>query len=170
MSDLAVTALGADRPGIVATIAEVLADHASNVTEATMTRLAGHVAVVLHVTTSDTPEDLQQALHDATEPLGIRVSVAPAISRDAAPLATHLLSVYGPDQPGLLADVTRAVADSGATIIDLASQLVADDQPATWAMSAEVVAPRDPGRLAADLDATCTRLGLEHTLRDLDHG
>ncbi|MBY5161220.1 glycine cleavage system protein R [Salsipaludibacter albus] len=167
MADVAVTALGTDRPGIVAAIAEVLRDHGSNVSEATMTTLAGHVAVVFQVRTPDTPEALQADLDTATAPLGISVSVAPASGRGPTPPATHLLSVYGPDQPGLLAEVTRAVADSGATIIGFDSQVLADEEPSTWAMSAEVVAPREPGRLGGDLDDACERLGLDHGLTEL---
>lgn len=167
MADVAVTALGTDRPGIVAAIAEVLRDHGSNVSEATMTTLAGHVAVVFQVRTPDTPEALQADLDTATAPLGISISVAPASGRGPTPHATHLLSVYGPDQPGLLAEVTRAVADSGATIIGFESQVLADEEPSTWALSAEVVAPREPDRLGGDLADACERLGLDHGLTEL---
>lgn len=168
MADVAVTALGADRPGIVATIAEVLRDHGSNVTRATMTTLAGHVAVVLQVDTDDELEDLQDALEAAAEELDLTVSVDPAAAHGEATPATHLLSVYGTDQQGLLARVTRALADCGATIIDLVSQLVVDSGTTTWAMSAELVAPRDHDRLAADLAAACDELGVEHSLTALD--
>lgn len=167
MADVAVTALGADRPGIVATIAEVVRAHGGSVSRATMTRLAGHVAIVFQVRSDETPDDLRADLAAATAPLGITVSVAAAVQHGPSPLATHLLSVYGPDEPGLLAQVTRAVADSGGTIIDLEAQIV-EDEPATWAMSAEVVAPHDAARLGDQLAAACDDLGLEHRLTALD--
>ncbi len=167
MADVAVTALGTDRPGIVAAIAEVLRDHGSSVTQATMTTLAGHVAVVLQARTEDTPDELQAALGPATAPLGVFVAVAPASGRGPTPPATHLLSVVGRDQPGLLAEVTRAVADSGATIIDLDSQVLADDEAPTWAMSAEVVAPHVPDHLDDDIADVCERLDLDYSLTEL---
>lgn len=169
MTHLAVTAMGPDRPGIIAALAEVLHDHEANIADATMTALSGHVAIVLQVATARPADDLAAALRAAVEGVGVTIGVGSATEEGPPPPATHLLSVYGTDQPGLLAAVTRALADGGASIIDLTSQVVGDDGPPTYAMSIELVGPDDDTELAAALDAACGRIGVEHRLRTVAH-
>ncbi len=165
MTDLVVTAMGPDRPGIIAALAEVLHGHDANIADATMTALSGHVAIVLQVSSPRSPADLEAALEAAVAGLGLSIGVGPATIVGPPPPATHLLSVYGADQPGLLAAVTRALADGGATVVDLTSQLLDDEGPPTYAMSIELVAPDDDGGLEAALAAACDRLGVDHQLR-----
>lgn len=164
MAELAVTALGADRPGIVAVLAETLHQRGANVEDVGMTTLEGHFAVLLQVDVDDEPADLETALHQACTDLGVVVAVRPAVT-SPLPVATHLLSVFGHDQPGLLATVTRAVADTGATIVDLAGRTLPENDDATYALSLELVVPPDHPELADHLADACDRLGVDHTLR-----
>ncbi len=165
MTDLAVTAMGPDRPGIIAALAEVLHDQDANIADAMMTALSGHVAIVLQVSSPRSPEDLEAALESGVTGLGLSIGVGPATVDGPPPPATHLLSVYGADKPGLLAVVTRALADGDATVVDLTSQRLDDEDPPTYAMSIELVAPDDDGGLEAALATACERLGVDHQLR-----
>ncbi|HEX9888825.1 MAG TPA: ACT domain-containing protein, partial [Nitriliruptorales bacterium] len=61
MHELAVTAMGADRPGIVATVAEVLRDRGGNLEDSAMTILGGHFSMMLLVATEDDPDALREA-------------------------------------------------------------------------------------------------------------
>jgi glycine cleavage system transcriptional repressor len=166
--DLAVTAMGPDRPGLVAALAEVVRDHGANVGDVAMTALSGHVAIVLQVRTDRDVADLADALGRATGDLDLAVTVRPATDDGPPPPPTHLLSVYGEDHPGLLAGVTRVLADAGATIVDLTSRLLDDDDPPTWAVSIELVADREDADLAQRLIAACDDLQVEHQLRRID--
>ena len=47
MHELAITVIGPDRTGIVADVAEALAEVGANLTDSTMTRLRGHFAMTL---------------------------------------------------------------------------------------------------------------------------
>ena len=47
MPHVAVTALGADRPGIVAAVTGVLMRHGGNLEDSAMTNLGGHFAMML---------------------------------------------------------------------------------------------------------------------------
>ncbi len=166
MTELAVTALGADRPGIVAVLAEALLARGGNVEDVGMTTLEGHFAVLMQVDIDDDPVELEAALHRAGQGLGVLVAVRPAVTRPL-PTATHLLSVYGHDQPGLLAAVTRAVADTGATIVDLEGRALPEEGPSTYALSLELVVPADHPELAEHLAEACRRLDVDHTLHEL---
>jgi len=165
--DLAVTAVGRDQPGIVAAVTEVLHERGGNLEDSAMTILGGHFAIVMLVATEDSEEALRDALTAATERLGLTISVsrADADRVDAEP--THLLSVYGSDRPGLVAGVTAAIAEVGASITDLETQVIAGEDTAVYAMVIEVVAT-DPEALASRVGEVCRELGVDHTLRTIE--
>ncbi|HSK23239.1 MAG TPA: ACT domain-containing protein [Egicoccus sp.] len=166
MAELAVTAVGADRPGIVAAVAKVLHERGGNVEDSAMTILGGHFAIVLIVATDDEPDALRGALEEATGPLGLAISVSRAEGERRPHEPTHLLSVYGADRPGIVAGVTAALADLGANITDLETQVIGSDEP-VYAMVIEVVADDEPA-LDARLTAVCEELGVDHTLRTIE--
>lgn len=167
MHELAVTAIGADRPGIVAAVARVLHQRGGNLEDSAMTILGGHFAIVLLVATDDDPDELRDALASATGPLGLTISVsrAEALRRETEP--THLLSVYGADKPGIVAGVTGALADAGANVIDLETQVIGADAEPVYAMLLEL-ATDAPEAVASTVAEVCATLGVDHTLRAVD--
>lgn len=170
MSELAVTAFGADRPGIVAAVAEVLKDRGGNVEDSAMTILGGHFAIMLLVDSDDSPADLQGALEAATADLGLTISVSDAGAGHDAAAPTHVLSVYGGDKPGILAGVSRALADVGANVTDLDTRLLSADSDApVYAMVVELsLGSASEGDVEAAVARVADDLGVDHTLRTLD--
>ena len=166
MAELAVTAVGADRPGIVAAVAKVLHERGGNVEDSAMTILGGHFAIVLIVATDDDPDALRAALEQGTGPLELVISVSRAEGERRPHEPTHLLSVYGADRPGIVAGVTAALADLGANITDLETQVIGRDEP-VYAMVIEVVAD-DEAALEDRLTSVCEELGVDHTLRTIE--
>jgi glycine cleavage system transcriptional repressor len=169
LHELAVTAVGADRPGIVAAVAEVLHDVGGNVEDSAMTILGGHFAIVLLVSSPVAAEELRASLAPVADRLGLTVSVSGAAGQSTGAEATHLLSVYGADKPGILAGVTRALADEGANITDLETRVLSAGSDPVYAMVVElVVGAGGEGALAAALDEVCETLGVDHTLRTIE--
>jgi glycine cleavage system transcriptional repressor len=164
--ELAVTAIGADRPGIVAAVAKVLHERGGNLEDSAMTILGGHFAIVLLVATEDEPQTLGDALRDATSELGLTISVTVADAERRPAEATHLLSVYGADKPGIVAGVTAALAAAGANVTDLETQVIGDEDP-VYAMVIELIAADDDA-LRSRLDVACEDLGVDHTLRAIE--
>lgn len=167
MAELAVTAVGADRPGIVAAVAQVLTERGGNVEDSAMTILGGHFAIVLIVASDDEPSELRDALQAATGELGLTFSVSRADGTRGPVEPTHLLSVYGADKPGILSGVTAALAAQDANVTDLETRVLGADTEPVYAMVVEVVAA-DGEALAAALEATCEQLGVDHTLRPIE--
>jgi len=167
VQELAVTAIGADRPGIVAAVARVLHERGGNLEDSAMTILGGHFAIVLLVRSEDQPPTLQAALEAATEHLGLTVHVTPAGDRTSSLAATHLLSVYGTDKPGIVAGVTSAIAEVGASIVDLGTQVIGEGADAVYAMVIEVQSD-DEAALEAAVGAACDQLEVDHSIRTLD--
>jgi glycine cleavage system transcriptional repressor len=165
--ELAVTAIGADRPGIVAAVARVLHERGGNLEDSAMTILGGHFAIVLLVATDDEPDQLRTALTEATVGFGLTVSVTRADAARQLPNPTHLLSVYGADRPGIVAGVTAALAERGVHITDMETQVIGGEDEPVYAMVAELEADDDDA-LAGALDRVCDELGVDHTLRAIE--
>jgi len=165
MTHMALTAVGTDRPGIVAALTGALYDLGCNIEDADSSVLRGVFAVTLVVAAPSElqPPALERAAGSALGPIGATVSVR-EITDDAAPLAhaTHRMRAHGADRPGIVALLSRLLADRGINMTSFSSH--ADDaDPPIATLEAEVHVPPDvdAAELAADLIETATDLGLE---------
>lgn len=167
MGSFAIAAVGADRPGIIAALTRVIADAGGNLEDGSMTVLSGHFAIMLLTEIDADPAALEASLHDATARFGLTVTVREVGPADRPPPPTHLLSVYGTDRPGIVAEVSQALAAMGINITDLTTRVI-DGERAVYAMALEIA-------LADDMDADAVRdavardvAGVEVTLNPID--
>ena len=164
MPTLAVSAVGLDRPGIIAAVAERLAAHGANVTDSRMAILRGHFAMTLIVEGAEA-----EALSADLDELGTLESWSVAEVADAAGTRsqpTAVVSVHGADHPGILAAVTRVLADAGVNVCDLQTRLARD----LYAMVIDVAVPDELAldELDARLQAAAGEQGVRLTLRAVD--
>jgi glycine cleavage system transcriptional repressor len=142
----AVSGVGLDRPGIIAAVAERLVAHGVNVTDSEMAILRGHFAMMLLVTGPDAldADALAQELADAGAALGMDTLTLREVSaaHAASAVPSWVVSVHGADHPGILAAVTRALADADVNVCDLHTRVVgeADGRP-LYVMLMEVAPP-----------------------------
>jgi glycine cleavage system transcriptional repressor len=171
--DYAVTAIGRDRPGIVAAISAALLEQDCNLEDSHMSILRGHFAVMLIVRASKgaDPEALAARLDGVREELGLEALTVEPVDELAVPRAqaTHLLSVYGADRPGIVAGVTAALAALGVNITDLSTRLAGAADSPIYAMLVEI----DLGDAAAadverSLEAAEGLGDIEVSLRELE--
>lgn len=154
MGELAVTAIGADRPGIIARVTGVLRDRGGNLEDSTMTILGGQFAIMLLVTIDADPGALEAALAEATADLGLFVTVREVgQGHDSAP-PTHVLSAYGSDRPGIVHGLAVRLAEQGVNVTDLTTRLLEGERP-VYAVMMEISLPdgQDGDSLAAALAA-----------------
>jgi glycine cleavage system transcriptional repressor len=161
---LAVSAVGLDRPGIIAGVAERLAAHGANVTDSRMAILRGHFAMTLVVEGAQAAAlQADLAALDTLESFSV-TEVAEAAGARSEP--TAVVSVHGADHPGILAAVTRALAAADVNVCDLQTRLAGE----LYAMVIDVAVP--PGLALAELDArlqaAATEQGVRLTLRPAD--
>lgn len=171
MPHVAVTAVGVDRPGIVAAVTGVLLDHGGNLEDTAMTRLGGHFAMVLVV---EVPGDedaiaLEGALAEETKLFGLTVTVRPIEeveggADDGAPWA---VTVHGADRPGIVHRVTSLLAAHRANIVDLATHQLTTDAGTGYVVLLSVLLPTtaDAAALESALDALAADLGVDVHLR-----
>lgn len=149
MAELAVTAIGADRPGIIARVTGVLHEHGGNLEDSSMTILRGQFAIMLLVSTDAEPRELEAALAAATDDLGLVVTVREIGPGTASVPPSHVLSVYGSDRPGIVHAVATRLADHGVNVTDLTTRLLQGERP-VYAMMMEISLPagQEPEALA----------------------
>jgi glycine cleavage system transcriptional repressor len=161
MSQLAVTVIGPDRPGIIADVTEALAQTGVNLEDSTMTLLRGHFAMM--IVCSGPLDEVREVLEPLRGELVITVrQVGPEQAH--APIGPpYILSVHGADRPGIVSAVTRMVASVGGTVTDLTTRLVGS----LYVLTAEVEIPpsADLEMLQRALEITAEELGVGVTLR-----
>jgi glycine cleavage system transcriptional repressor len=169
---LAVSAIGRDRPGIVAAVTGVLLRHGVNVEDTQMTILRGHFTMMLFLAA---PDELDPATleRDLAQPeTGLEeLSVAELAEFGPGPEPTHTVTVYGADHPGIVHAASSALAEREIDITDLNSRLVdEDDGQALYVLMMEVALPAgaSAGELDAALDEVASREGVEVTLHELE--
>lgn len=175
MSHLAVMAVGRDRPGIVAAVSEVLLRHGLNIEDSRMTILGGHFATMLIVAGPDPIDEraLGSDLLEAARGVGLEWIDAKPIA-DVAPAAaeaTHVVTVYGIDHPGIVHGVAAALGDRDVNITDLTTRVVpGEEDEAVYVMMLEVALPRRMrvGALEQALAAVGAEQGVEVTIRPLE--
>ena len=169
MSHFAVTAVGADRPGIVAAVTRAFVDHGCNLEDSSMTILRGQFAMMLVV---DAPagvgiDELEAALAAPAAELDLVVTVRPAADEPVEPAegpetGPWTVSVYGADHPGIVHGVTSLLAGRSVNIVDLSTRVVGTPESPVYTMVLEVTLPpgEDPRELERALEATAGELGV----------
>ncbi len=175
MPQLALSAVGRDRPGIVAATTAVLLRHSVNVEDSRMSILRGHFAMtlILGVPEGGDRKSLKADLDVVAADLGLEALALSAVEplAEAAPEPTHLLSIYGVDHPGIVHHATRVLAEHRVNITDLETRLVeGDGEPSLYALLIEVAVPGDVD--AGDVDRSLSEIAasevVEVSLRELD--
>jgi glycine cleavage system transcriptional repressor len=162
MHEYAITVIGRDRPGIIADVSSVLAGLGLNLTDSTMTRLRGHFAMTLVCAGEVPSNEVESALAPLSAELIVSVSQV-VTDGPVAPTGGHyLLRLHGADRLGIVAAVTRLLADVGGNITDLTTRLA----DGLYLLVAEVDLPTtvDIDELTAQVRRLATDLGVEASL------
>jgi glycine cleavage system regulatory protein len=155
---LVLTVIGSDRPGLVELVARIIASHGGNWLESRMSRLGGEFAGIIRV---EIPAAAESAL---SQDLGALISQGltvvcrsggiepPAARRFAA------LDLVGHDRPGIVRDISQALARAGANVEDLTTSC--ESAP----MSGE---PLFKAAIKISLPDTCDASGIRRELEQI---
>ena len=168
-----VTALGKDRPGIVAGVTKILYKLGCNLEDSAMTRLEGEFTVMLIF--SGPAKLTQQALCQAFTPIERQLKLVvhlkplskPETSAPRKAGGAYSISVYGTDRSGIVFRVAEALAQIGINITDVHTHRSAGAGPALYLMLLEVEVPTkmSPETLEQRLKRLGKTLGVEVSLR-----
>jgi len=122
-TSLVLTILGQDRPGLVDSLAQVVAEHGGNWVESRMAHLAGQFAGILRVEVDpQQAEPLTAALKNLAG-AGLEAVVRP----DRAPpidvkQPLVQLSLVGQDRPGIIREISHVLAAHGVNVEELSTE------------------------------------------------
>ena len=121
---LVMTIIGEDRPGLVDSVASLVAAHDGNWLESRMSRLGGHFAGILR---AEVPKDKEAALLQALKKLeadGLHVVVHPGKTPAAVKRPLSVLEIIGQDRPGIIRDISHTLAGYGVNVEELHTECV----------------------------------------------
>lgn len=121
---LVMTIIGPDRTGLVESVARAVAAHGGNWLESRMCRLGGEFAGILRI---EVPAEQKAPLLEALQKIaGLKVAVHAGETRAAAPAEARLvrLEIVGHDRPGIVREITAALARAGVNVEEFSSELV----------------------------------------------
>ena len=165
------SAVGRDRPGIVADLAQLIFDCEANLEDSRMTILGNEFAAILLC--SGSSPDLERQLSDGARRLEwehrLTIFLRPLEGEPRPPVpapGTHLMRIEteGSDRAGIVACICRTLADQRVNIADLRSQSFAS--PSGSAIYRMTILAEVPNSLAAPelskaLDEAGGRIGVE---------
>ncbi len=160
---LVLTVSGPDRPGLVEALSQAVANHRGSWLESRMARLAGHFAGVLRVSVPEAQVDALTRALQSLELDGLQVSVARSELEPPASDARALrLEILGSDRPGIVHDISRALADRDINVDELRTEIMSAP------MSGELLFLANAElQIPVDLDLDLLRKDLEALAHEL---
>lgn len=138
MTSLVLTIIAPDKPGLVELLSQTIASHQGNWQESSMSRLAGKFAGILIVTI---PEDQTESLISALsllEAQGLNI-IAERTQEPEQEKSYNSITVelIGHDKPGIVKEISQALANHKVNIERLSTELVSASMSADELFKAE---------------------------------
>ncbi len=159
------SAIGKDRPGIVADVSEMIYECGGNIEDSNMSLLRNHFALLLLFSTER--EEVNQKLSSGLKRLewekSLTVFYSPITFEEAYPKVKEQrdpfkITTSGVDHAGIVFKVCRLLADCGINIVDMETQRV---------LSAESGTPLFEMDMSVDVPRSISEEGLRETLHRL---
>jgi glycine cleavage system regulatory protein len=170
-TSLVFTFIGADKPGLVEKLSNIVAEHGGNWLESRMSQLAGQFAGITRVQIASTHvEQLQHALNAlSNNDLTIVVQTGNHSELDTNTQKLSL-SLIGNDRPGILKELSRALAARHINLIEMNTALVSAPMTAEtlFEAHAEIAVPLSQSieELSDKLEEIANDLSVDITLDD----
>lgn len=161
-TSLVLTIVGPDRPGLVNLISDRATAHGANWLESRMANLAGQFAGIVLLQVPDSTVDALVKSIEEFEAHGLRVTARRGAGADARTLRRLHLELVGQDRPGIVRDISGALARQGVSIDELVTDCV------SGSMSGEsLFRARAKLRVPAGVETRALRGVLEDLANDL---
>jgi glycine cleavage system regulatory protein len=173
-ASLILTIVGPDRPGLVNLISDKVAAFGGNWLESRMANLAGQFAGIVHVQVPQAEvEPLLLALQEL-EAHGLRIVVTRGADRSGEARGRKMrLEIVGQDRPGVVRDISHALASRGVSIEELVTDFVSGSMSGESLVRASalllVPARLSAGQLREALEALANDLMVDLTLEESGH-
>jgi len=169
---LVFTFIGVDKPGLVETLSNTVSEHGGSWQQSRMTQLAGQFAGITQVQVANAQlTALQQALQ-ALSGDDLSVIIQPGQPPTAAGNEQHVqLSLIGNDRPGILMELSRALATRNINVSDMSTRVISAAMSADllFEATADIHLPpnQDLAELSDSLDDIANDLSVDISLDPL---
>lgn len=170
MTSLVLTIIGQDRPGLVGLLSRTIAEYEGNWLESGMSRLGGKFAGILITQVPETQADALIRALEALNTQGLKVTAERSEETPpAAEMQPMTLELVGHDKPGIVREISLALAARHINVERLSTELTSGSMSAEelFKAEAELLAPAelDPDELQQALEAIAGDLMVDITLR-----
>ncbi len=174
-TNIVLTGVGRDRVGIVAELSHVLFEFGCNLLDSSMTLLRGQFAVILmaQLPEQHTVAELRERLSRVESLLEMNVFIRELKEEELEDGKDtglpFIVSVYGADRPGIVAGITKQLADLGANITDVETKRTSSAR-SIFMMVLEVTIPRNisEDKVRAELAKASERLQVDMSIQALE--
>jgi glycine cleavage system regulatory protein len=162
-TSLVLTVLGKDQPGLVDSLAAIVAEHGGNWVESRMAHLAGQFAGILRVEVATDQSASLTAAIKALQSRGLDSIVCTDLSQvTTATGTTARLDLMGLDQPGIVRKISQVLAAQGVNVEELSTECIAAPNTGQTLFHATALL-----RLPSGMEITTMRTALEQVAADL---
>ena len=155
---LVLTVIADDKPGLVETLAEVIADHKGSWLESSMSQLAGKFAGILRVSVAtDRAQNLIDALSSLPGELKLVVEQSEAEELPDKPTTVDL-NLMGNERPGIIREISHALAMLSVNVEQLSTHCDPAPMSGDVLFRARAVLQVPTGMLVEDLQELLERL------------
>ena len=164
---LLITAVGADRPGLVHELSGFLHECSANIADSRMINLSGQFAMILLVELAEeAAEDLGRNLSTMGDRIGMSLSAAPlTAATEGARGIPFRMRTYAMDQPGIVHRITHLLHERRINVEELATRLEPGSVSGTPLFSMELRMTVPPvvqmGELRRDLERLCDAMNCD---------
>ncbi|MCP5141953.1 MAG: ACT domain-containing protein [Gammaproteobacteria bacterium] len=162
------TLVGHDQPGIVARVTDALFKAGANLGEASMMRLGGEFTIMLRARYDEGVDGLREHLAPVANAMGLHLHVDVCDGEPQGQAEPNVrISVSGADRPGIVSEVTGALAEAGFNILELESDVAGSDASPIYLIHIEGEARQGEEALEAAL-APLREKGIDVSMQAID--
>lgn len=146
MKRYALSAIGRDRPGIVAAVTKALYENDCNIEDSSMTILEDEFAIIMIMSAPDDADvsTLEAGLKEAEASKGLTITLKELPEESVvppAPQANYIITLHGADKAGIVYKTSALLAGMEINITDLETKAVRSETENIYIMLLEVYVP-----------------------------
>ncbi len=172
MKRYALSAIGRDAPGMVATVTGKLYDHGCNIEDSSMTRLEDEFAIILIMSMAEDKEEALAAdLKGIKEKTGLTINLKEIGAEETAgPESNYIITLHGADTTGIVCKTTGLLSDMEINITDLQTKRTHGEEENIYIMLLEIFVPDGAKieRLKESLTALSAELDVTIKIKPLE--
>jgi glycine cleavage system transcriptional repressor len=170
---LVISALGADRPGIVDEISNIIYKHSLNIEDSRMTVLGGEFAMLLLVSGDQSSLDaIQTQVNEIEQALQMRLMIK--VTSDSTPIENaipYAVEVTSLDHPGIVNNISSFFSQRGINIVNLHTESYSAPHTGTpmfaLHMTIGITADTNIAKLREAFMQACEELNLDAEMKNL---